>query len=83
MRKSYIANDTKRVQIIYCKCGKSVCNAIALDVARTSSEKAAITRKVNQAKKFGIKTDIVTKEEYSKLPFMSCKCFDDDKNKAK
>lgn len=73
-------NENKKVQIIYCKCGESVCTAIALDVVRTPHEKAAITKEVNLAKKFDIKTEIVTFEEYRKIPFMSCKCFTNKKN---
>jgi hypothetical protein len=67
-------NDNKRVQCIWCKCNKSIARAIALDVERSASEKAAITMEINQAKKFGIKTEVVTLIEYKKLPFMNCEC---------
>lgn len=64
--------EEKKVQIIYCACGQSVNRVIALEVERTPSEKAAVTKEVNAAKSFGIKTDIITLAEFRKLPFLTC-----------
>ncbi len=80
VEKDYGDVEDKMVQVIYCRCGQSINQVIAIDecIERDPADKAATTREVNKAKSFGIKTAIMTLGEFRKIPFMceTDKCID-------